>query len=97
MKINEDVYENLVRQFYGSVKEIDSEEFEVILKGEKYTISLETISEVFDIPNRGAKLAKKVDLKKIKSFDEEFKKKVSGNYEIKTTENVSSASLSLKI
>ena len=72
-----------------------SEEFEVTLEGEKYTISLEIISEAFDIPNRGSRLAKKVDLKKIKSFDEEeFKKEISGNPEIKATENVSSTSLS---
>ena len=96
MTINEDVYENLVREFYWSVKEIDSEEFEVIIKGEKYTISLDTIFKAFDIPNHSARLAKKADLKKIKSFnEEEFKKKVFGNSEIKATENVSSTSLSL--
>ena len=80
MKINKDVYENLVCQFCRSVKEINSEEFKVILKGENYTISLETISEAFNIQNYGAKLAKKADLKKIKSFDEEeFNKKISRN------------------
>ena len=50
------------------MKKVDSEEFEVTLKGKKYNISLETISEDFNFPNRDIKLLKKTELKKIRAL-----------------------------
>ena len=46
----------------ASMKEIDSEEFEVTLKEKKYSISSETISKAFNIPNCGTRLSKKKSL-----------------------------------
>ena len=88
------VYENLVRQFYGSIQVVDKENIKVTLKGKDYTLSLDDLAKVYKIPNKGAKISRKADLKKVSGFDEKkFKREITGNPKMKEFENVSFATL----
>ncbi|XP_050238410.1 uncharacterized protein LOC126687900 [Mercurialis annua] len=94
LKIKEVMYVLLVKEFFSSLSMEKDETFQVTLKGERFVISLDLLSEAFGIPNRGAKIAKKSEIKKASDFQEDLFKKEICEGKRAGLLDVSSASLS---
>ncbi|XP_050211500.1 uncharacterized protein LOC126661683 [Mercurialis annua] len=94
LKIKEVMYVLLVKEFFSTLSVGKEDSFKVTLKGKSFTITLDVLSEAFGIPNRGAKIAKKSEIKKASDFQEDqFKKEICEGKRAGLLD-VSSASLS---
>ncbi|KAI5676356.1 hypothetical protein M9H77_07306 [Catharanthus roseus] len=79
-RIEELVYQDLVRKFYFSRENMSQEGFTVTLNRKKFKIDLECLSQALAITNEGARTVEKKDIKSAKGYEEaKFKREAVVN------------------
>ncbi|KDP40437.1 hypothetical protein JCGZ_03852 [Jatropha curcas] len=68
LSLSKPCYENLVKEFYGSLKAIGSEALSVKIKGETKLLSYTDLSEIYRIPNNGSRVAKIKDISRVEGY-----------------------------
>ena len=87
-----------MREFYGSIKELGDEKCKVTLKRKSYTITLDDMARAYKVLNKGSKISKKGDVRKVEDYNEKkFKQKVVGNPSLAENDNVSSVTLQINL
>ncbi|KDP42788.1 hypothetical protein JCGZ_00487 [Jatropha curcas] len=77
LSLNRPCYENMVKEFYGSLKVSGSESIYVKLEGEIKAFSYADLSKVFNLPNNGSRVTKIKDISRVSRYKkEEFVKKI---------------------
>lgn len=75
LRMEDFIYRDVVRKFYSRQEDANEEGFTIILNKLKYIIDMKCISQVFAIPNEGARIVNKKDIKDAKGYNEAKLKK----------------------
>ena len=73
---------------------MNDEKIKIFLNGKSYSVTLSDLEQAYQIPNKGNRIARKADLKKVPDYNKKkFKREVTENPKLAKNEHISFATL----